>query len=67
MCVYLCMIVVVYLELVVAPDREKDLSNPNPSCGAMGLAISTPHSSLEPEHVGLEIVLLDFGHKSKDK
>merc|ERR1719186_868413 len=36
------------LELVVAPDREKDLSNPDPSCGSVGLAISTPHSSLEP-------------------
>merc|ERR1719234_941959 len=36
------------LELVVAPDREKDLSNPDPSCSTVGLAISTPHSSLEP-------------------
>merc|ERR1719370_700899 len=36
------------LELVVAPDGEKDLSNPHPSCSAMGLAIGTPHSSLEP-------------------
>merc|ERR1719239_2071885 len=36
------------LELVVAPDGQKDLSNPHPSCGAVGLAISTPHSGLEP-------------------
>merc|ERR1719186_828527 len=36
------------LELVVAPDGEKDLSNPDPSCSAVSLAIGTPHSSLEP-------------------
>merc|ERR1719186_2004982 len=36
------------LELVVAPDGEKDLSNPDPSCSAVGLAIGTPHSGLEP-------------------
>ena len=39
----------VYLELVVAPDGQKDLSNPHPSCGAVGLAIGAPHSGLEPE------------------
>ena len=39
----------VYLKLVVAPDGQKDLSNPHPSCGAVGLAIGAPHSSLEPE------------------
>ena len=48
------MIVIVYLELVVAPDGEKDLSNPDPSCGAMGLAIGTPHSSLEPEQANFD-------------
>merc|ERR1712080_296319 len=36
------------LELVVAPHGQKDLSNPDPSCGAVGFAIGTPHSSLEP-------------------
>merc|ERR1719318_221865 len=36
------------LELVVAPHGQKNLSNPHPSCGTMGLAIGTPHSSLEP-------------------
>ena len=49
-----------YLELVVAPDGEKDLSNPHPSCSAVGLAIGTPHSSLEPEQADLNSVLLNF-------
>ena len=45
----------VYLELVVAPDGQKDLSNPHPSCGAVGLAIGTPHSGLEPEEEGFRL------------
>merc|ERR1712203_1181599 len=36
------------LELIVAPHGQKDLSNPHPSCGAVGLAIGAPHSGLEP-------------------
>merc|ERR1712058_148627 len=36
------------LELVVAPHREKDLSNPNSSCGSMSFAVGSPHSGLEP-------------------
>merc|ERR1719330_857448 len=32
----------------MAPHGQKDLSNPRPSCGAVGLAIGTPHSGLEP-------------------
>merc|ERR1719209_1060543 len=36
------------LELVVAPHGQKDLSNPHPSCGAVGLAISAPHAGLQP-------------------
>ena len=37
-----------YLELVVGPHGQKNLSNPHPSCGAVGFAIGTPHSGLEP-------------------
>ena len=36
------------LELVVAPHREKDLSNPHTSCGSMSFAVGSPHSGLEP-------------------
>merc|ERR1719180_584228 len=50
------------LELVVAPDREKDLSNPDPGCGAVGLAISTPHSSLEPISSGTGQHFVDPKH-----
>ena len=37
-----------YLKLVVGPHGQKNLSNPHPSCGAVGFAIGTPHSGLEP-------------------
>merc|ERR1719234_1326007 len=50
------------LELVVAPDREKDLSNPDPSCCSVGLAISTPHSSLEPISSGTGQHFVDPQH-----
>ena len=36
------------LELVMAPHREKDLSNPHTSCGSMSFAVGSPHSGLEP-------------------
>merc|ERR1719209_2202291 len=50
------------LELVMAPDGEKDLSNPDPSCGAVGLAIGTPHSSLEPISSGTGQHFVDPKH-----
>merc|ERR1719234_220605 len=50
------------LELVLAPDREKDLSNPDPSCGSVGLAISTPHSGLEPISSGTGQHFVDPQH-----
>merc|ERR1719234_884677 len=50
------------LVFVAAPDREKDLSNPNPSCGSMGLAISTPHSGLEPISSGTGQHFVDPKH-----
>ena len=56
-----------YLELVVAPDGEKDLSNPHPSCSAVSLAIGTPHSSLEPEQADLKSLLLNFRQKGQMK
>ena len=39
----------VYLELVLAPDGQKNLPDPHPSCSAVGLAIGAPHSGLQPE------------------
>merc|ERR1719184_659237 len=50
------------LELVVAPHGEKDLSNPHPSCGAVSLAISTPHSGLEPISSGAGQHFVDPKH-----
>merc|ERR1740123_2904883 len=46
----------------MAPDREKDLSNPDPSCGSMGFAISTPHSGLEPISSGTGQHFVDPKH-----
>ena len=39
------------LMLVVASDREQDLSDTDTGTGSMGLAESTSHSSLEPEQL----------------
>merc|ERR1719370_2695459 len=50
------------LELVVAPHGQKDLSNPHPSCGPVGFAIGTPHSSLEPISSGTGQHFVDPQH-----
>ena len=55
-----------YLELVVAPDGEKDLSDPDPGRGAVSLAVSSPHSSLEPGNADLKIGFLILANGSRE-
>ena len=50
----------------MAPNGEKDLSDPDPGRGAVSLAVSSPHSSLEPGNADLKIGFLILANGSRE-